>query len=62
LVCHHINAGLTAALRACGFHLRNPERFFLVDPGPLAEPLLGEVLSADNWLVTHGDSDIDRPW
>ncbi|HUE88996.1 MAG TPA: SDR family NAD(P)-dependent oxidoreductase [Vicinamibacterales bacterium] len=62
LLCHHVNPRLTSALRSCGFHLRKPERFFLVDPGPLAEPLLAQVLSADNWLVTHGDSDIDRPW
>jgi hypothetical protein len=62
LLCHHVNGRLTQALRACGFHLRRPERFFLIDPGPLSESLLEHALAAENWLVTHGDSDIDRPW
>jgi hypothetical protein len=62
LLCHHVNARLTQALRVSGFHLRRPERFFLIDPGPLAGPVLERALSADKWLVTHGDSDIDRPW
>jgi hypothetical protein len=62
LLCMHIGPSLTRALRACGFTLRQPERFLLVDPGPLAGALLEQVLSADNWFVTHGDSDIDRPW
>lgn len=61
LICLHINRRLTKALRACGFHLRTPERHLLVDPGPLAEPALSTVLSADAWYVTQGDSDIDRP-
>jgi len=62
LVCHHVNKRLTQALGATGFHLRRPERFFLVDPGSLSGSLLDSVLAADNWLVTQGDSDIDRPW
>ena len=49
-------------LAACGFHLRKPERFFLVSPGDLSGASLDRVLTADNWLITHGDSDIDRPW
>lgn len=61
LLCHHINPRLTAALRSCGFHVRKPQRFFLISPGPLPEPLRDQALSADNWLVTQGDSDIDRP-
>jgi hypothetical protein len=62
LLCHHLNGRLTKALRACGFHLRKPERFFLVSPGELPAALLDHALAADNWLITHGDSDIDRPW
>jgi len=62
LLCHHLNGRLTQALRACGFHLRKPERFFLVSPGELPAASLDRVLAADNWLITHGDSDIDRPW
>src|SRR5688572_25463938 len=62
LLCHHVGDRLTQALRTCGFHLRKPERFLLVDPGDLSGPALDRVLSADSWFVTHGDSDIDRPW
>ena len=62
LLCHHISARLTRALRACGFRLRQPQRFLLIDPGPLEGPTLERVLSAESWYVTHGDSDIDRPW
>ena len=52
---------LTRALRATAFHMRAPERFLLVGPCPLAGGARERVLSADNWFVTHGDSDIDRP-
>jgi hypothetical protein len=38
-----------------------PERFLLVDPGPLAGEALDRVLSPRSWYVTQGDSDIDRP-
>ena len=62
LLCMHIGLHLTRALRECGFTLRQPERFLLVDPGPLAGVALEHVLSADNWYVTQGDSDIERPW
>jgi hypothetical protein len=58
----HINAFLTRALRDCGFILRRPERFLLVDPGPLTGAALASVLSGESWYVTQGDSDIDRPW
>jgi hypothetical protein len=61
-LCLHIDARLTRALRACGFYLRAPERYLLVDPGPLTGDALARVLSPDNWFVTQGDSDIDRPW
>jgi acyl carrier protein len=62
LLCHHVNGRLTAALRACGFLTRKPQRYFLVDIGGLEPPMVETMMSADNWLVTHGDSDIDRPW
>jgi acyl transferase domain-containing protein/acyl carrier protein len=62
LLCYHINDRLTQALRRCGFHLREPQRFLLLDPSPLTEAQRAQALSADAWLVTHGDSDIDRPW
>jgi hypothetical protein len=62
LLCHHVGGHLTDALRDCGFHLRTPERFLLIDPGPLSGTARKLALSADNWFVTQGDSDIDRPW
>ncbi len=31
LLCHHIGPALTRALRGVGFHLRQPERYLLVD-------------------------------
>ena len=62
LLCHHIDARLTDALRDCAFHLRTPERFLLVDPGPLSGAVRDRALSAASWFVTQGDSDIDRPW
>jgi hypothetical protein len=62
LICMHISPTLTTALRDCGFILRQPQRFLLVDPGPLSGGALESVLSGDAWYVTQGDSDIDRPW
>ena len=62
LLCHHIGEPLTRALRGCGFHLRQPERFLLIDPAPLSPSSLRQALAPDSWFVTHGDSDIDRPW
>jgi hypothetical protein len=53
---------LTNALRATAFHLRQPKRFLLVDPGSLSGRELEQVLTPANWFVTQGDSDIDRPW
>ena len=61
-LCMHINETVTRALRECGFHLREPGRFLLVSPGPLQGALRESVLSSSAWLVTQGDSDIDRPW
>jgi hypothetical protein len=62
LLCHHSSPALTKALRAAGFHMREPERYLLVDTEGLPGDVLDTVLSPDAWYVTHGDSDIDRPW
>ncbi len=62
LMCLHINPFLTAALRQSGFRLREPSRFLLVRPGPLEGREREDLLRGDGWYVTHGDSDIDRPW
>jgi FkbH-like protein len=62
LVCMHIDRRLTRALRRMGFLIRKPTRFLLVYPGPLPEEPRRHVLAGDQWYVTQGDSDIDRPW
>jgi hypothetical protein len=59
--CLHVSEPLTRALRQVGFYLRTPQRFLLVDPGPLPENDLRLVMTGKHWLVTQGDSDIDRP-
>jgi hypothetical protein len=62
MVCLHIGAALTRALKACRFTLRKPERLLLVDAGTLPAAIRDTVSNAANWLVTQGDSDVDRPW
>ena len=62
LLCHHINPRLTAALAALGYRTRDPQRFFLIRPEGLGAAHRALLTEPANWLVTHGDSDIDRPW
>ena len=62
LNCLHIGARLTAALTKLGFRMRTPERHLLVRPADLDEESRRAVLAGSSWFVTHGDSDIDRPW
>jgi hypothetical protein len=62
LVCLHVSVRLTRALRAAGFLLRAPGRFLLAYPGRLPEEPRRRLLAAEDWLITQGDSDIDRPW
>jgi hypothetical protein len=61
LLCLHVGAGLTAALRECGFFVRDPERFLLADPGAFTDEERKLLLTEGSWFVTQGDSDIDRP-
>jgi hypothetical protein len=62
VICLHIGSRLTCALRREGFQLRKPERVLLVYPGGLDDAMSQHLLQEDAWFVTHGDSDIDRPW
>jgi hypothetical protein len=62
MTCLHVGPALTRALKARGFAMRTPERVLLVDPETLRENLRQRVLDPGQWLVTQGDSDIDRPW
>jgi hypothetical protein len=62
MVCMHVGAPLTQALKANGFTLRKPERVVLVDVGGVAADTQRTLLDPSSWFVTQGDSDIDRPW
>ena len=62
MVCMHVGAALTRALKANGFTLRKPERVLLIDMGGLEPETQRTLLDGSGWLVTQGDSDIDRPW
>ncbi len=57
-----IHHRLVAQAQALGFLRREPTRVFLVStPGADAETEAA-LLEPRNWLLTQGDSDIDRPW
>ena len=62
LNCLHVNPKLTGSLQRAGFRLRPPTRYLLVRPGPREQNLTPLLLDGSRWLVTQGDSDIDRPW
>jgi acyl carrier protein len=62
VVFHVINARLEALARAYGFMRREPTRFLLVRQCRASDAQRRQLLSAGSWLVTMGDSDIDRPW
>jgi hypothetical protein len=59
---HLINPALERAVESCGFVRREPSRYLLVDPQRTPSDVQRRVQSADGWLITMGDSDIDRPW
>jgi NAD(P)-dependent dehydrogenase (short-subunit alcohol dehydrogenase family)/acyl carrier protein len=61
VVCHHGNGHLTRALEACGYRLREPSRFLLAYTEALPSSVGEQVTRGDGWLLTQGDSDIDRP-
>jgi hypothetical protein len=62
LACLLINETLEKSLSAYGFMRREPTRFLLVSPQRVSAETRQRLLSASNWLITMGDSDIDRPW
>jgi len=61
LVCLHIHGGLTRVLERCGFRMRTPTRHLVVSVDSLSAATREKVIDGDAWLVTQGDSDIDRP-
>ena len=62
LLCHHIDARLTVALTSVGYHLKDPQRHFMVRAEGIGAPHRALLTEPANWFVTQGDSDIDRPW
>ncbi|NOT27602.1 MAG: hypothetical protein HOP16_16065 [Acidobacteria bacterium] len=62
VVFHVVSAPLTRAVESFGFLRREPQRFFLIAPGDMPAPAVALALGQENWLITMGDSDIDRPW
>lgn len=58
---HLIGEKLAKSVRAYGFTQRNPTRFLLVRPQRTSSEVRQQLLSPANWLITMGDSDIDRP-
>ena len=57
-----ISKEIEAALAQFGFLKRDPERYFLVYSGDTdGKEKTSSLLEPDNWFITKGDSDIDRP-
>jgi hypothetical protein len=57
-----INAALVERALAFGFVRRTPTRVLLIACGDPPDAMAELALDGGNWLVTRGDSDIDRPW
>ena len=57
-----INEPLVRSALSFGFVRRESTRVLLVAPGTPPSDAGRVALDATNWLVTGGDSDIDRPW
>jgi hypothetical protein len=57
-----INPALVDKALAFGFVRRAPTRVLLIATGEPATPVEQLALDGSNWLITRGDSDIDRPW
>ena len=57
---HLINSEIQQALENVGFLKRSPTRYLMVSTQTRADH--ERLLNPAQWLITHGDSDIDRPW
>ncbi len=49
-------------LLSFGFRSKEPTRFLLVSTDGLNETIAELLSTMDNWYLTMGDSDLDRPW
>jgi hypothetical protein len=57
-----INPMIVRRALAFGFVRREPTRVLLVATDESPDALQQAALDGRNWLITRGDSDIDRPW
>lgn len=57
---HLINHRIQQALENIGFLKRSPTRYLVVSPDETVDQR--RLTDPSQWLVTQGDSDIDRPW
>ena len=62
LTCYLISHQLRKAMTSFGFFPKQPTRFLLVATGGISAAISSVVLSPEQWFITFGDSDIDRPW
>ena len=60
--CDVINPALESELEACGFLRREATRWLLVSTAGADAAAAAVLRDPGAWLVTAGDSDIDRPW
>ena len=61
LIFELVNPKLEALIEKFGFLKREPTRFFWLCPEAQDEANLSLTMNPDNWLITKGDSDVDRP-
>lgn len=62
LVFHLINKRLEQHVKRFGFIQREATRYLMACIDSLPAETRQKLLAIDNWLITMGDSDIDRPW
>jgi hypothetical protein len=62
VLCDLVNPQLVAHLHRFGFRSRGATRYFLIATEGLDPESVAVAKQSGNWLITHGDSDIDRPW
>jgi len=62
LTFHVINRELERIVASYGFIRRDATRYLLVDAQRASPEVQRHMLSSSGWLITMGDSDIDRPW
>jgi hypothetical protein len=62
LTCYLISRQLQPTMTAFGFVPKKPSRFLLVATSGVSAEVHRAIVSPEQWFITFGDSDIDRPW